>query len=388
MKNRFFTLLFLFLLLGSCTGNHKDWKVNLSAGLQKHQNIHYKVQQKYFYSNQSDTTQTDFEVWAIRGQKNDNQESYVWVDDFYRPYHMIFEKNKFYLSIPPKKTTLLYKNFSEDMIAPVDWIDVFLHPADFIKQLNDKNNKVRISDTLLQSKKARKLDIVFPKNAKGEQHIHTYVLDENWFPIQARLQIKSKEHVYINELSFSDCICDQVNYKSLKTRQAKILAENPIEEASEAEAARLEGMLHVGDQAPLFDGKIYASEKIFHLADYIGKNVIVVDFWYTHCPPCVKAIPELIELQKNYAEKGLKVFGLNSVDNQPRSMKYLKSFLSKRSLGYDVILTQPEVDMVYKIKGYPSLYVVDKHGKIAYVELGYDKKKFKHLKEKVKKLLE
>jgi len=86
-------------------------------------------------------------------------------------------------------------------------------------------------------------------------------------------------------------------------------------------------------------------------------------------------------------DKGLVVFGLNSVDNQPRNMDNLKRFLSNREISYGIIMTQPEVDKVYKIQGYPSLYVIGLDGKIAYVEVGYEAESFAKLKDKVMELL-
>ena len=65
----------------------------------------------------------------------------------------------------------------------------------------------------------------------------------------------------------------------------------------------------------------------------------ILDFWYTHCPPCVKSMPYLSELYTQYKDKNVKIFGLNSVDNQPHSLEYLKTFLGKREITYYIILT-------------------------------------------------
>ncbi len=119
---------------------------------------------------------------------------------------------------------------------------------------------------------------------------------------------------------------------------------------------------------------------------FIGKNVIIVDFWYTHCPPCVRAMPALSELFTKYKDRGLKIFGLNSVDNQPHRLDNLDTFLGKRELSYDVILTEPAVDRMYKISGYPTMYIVDKEGNIALIEVGFDDEKFRLLTEKVEEL--
>lgn len=51
-----------------------------------------------------------------------------------------------------------------------------------------------------------------------------------------------------------------------------------------------------------------------------GKNLYVVEFWATWCPPCRRSIPHLTELQKKYADKGLVIIGVSDetlADVQP-----------------------------------------------------------------------
>ena len=172
-------------------------------------------------------------------------------------------------------------------------------------------------------------------------------------------------------------------------RKYKVFAANPIVDRTEnSEISKLESMLHIGDKAPVFDGEFYPGKNKFELSEYIGKNIIIVDFWYTHCPPCIKAIPALNELQKEYRDQGLKIFGVNSVDNRARSLEYLNKFISKREFSYDIVMIESEVDLDYKIKQYPTLYMIDKEGEIALVEIGFNEEKFEKLKEKVDALIQ
>jgi thiol-disulfide isomerase/thioredoxin/outer membrane lipoprotein-sorting protein len=381
------TLLFLavsLFLMTSCTENKEDLVSRIIKETKTHSSVHFKVTEKYCYSNAPDTTVTPLEVWALRDKNDSLRNGYVWVNNYYRPYNMIYDAGNFYLAIPPKKTTVLYKNFKEDFISPVDWIDIFLKPERLKALVAQPKTKTTISDTTYQGKNCAKIEFQFQNGAKK----YIFVVDKKRLvPLWSKMIVKKKDYVYSDELFFSDYTFDKVDLGKLKEAQKKILAENPVEdEGSNSEVVRMEKMLHVGDKAPLFAGKFYSSGKEFHLADYVGKEVIIVDFWYTHCPPCVRAMPALSKLYTEYKNKGLIVFGLNSVDNQPRSLGYLKTFLQKRKISYSVVLTQPEVDLRYKINGYPTMYIVNKEGKIAYVEVGFDQEKLSRLKEKVKEL--
>ena len=76
--------------------------------------------------------------------------------------------------------------------------------------------------------------------------------------------------------------------------------------------------------------------KTFKLADYRGK-VIVVDFWATYCPPCVRQVPELAKLNNRYRDRGLVVVGLTSDDKEDQSKvtEFLKKAGADYVVGYD-----------------------------------------------------
>jgi thiol-disulfide isomerase/thioredoxin len=387
----FIPLLAPLFLFTNCKKSDQDIVTEIEREMGNHQSVHFKITRAYHYSNQPDTTITEYEVWAVKDPKDTLRNGYVAVDNYYRPYHMIYDQGNFYLAIPPKKTTILYSVYDDDFISPTDWIDVFLNP-NFLKDqiFSEAVDSTAISDIEYQGKACKKIEISFIENEQGEKKSYTYIVSKKQFvPLWAQMKSENKERVYVNELNFSDFEFDKVNLPVLKERQENILSVNPVEpEGTDSEVARLERMLHIGEDAPLFEGVYYGTGEIFKLEDHIGKSVIVVDFWYTHCPPCVKAMPALSEFYSQYKDQGVKIFGLNSVDNQPRSLDNLDHFLAKRQLSYDVIMTQPEVDINYKINGYPTMYVVDKSGRVSFVEIGYDEAKFEAFKKHVEKLLE
>src|SRR5215475_15567433 len=74
----------------------------------------------------------------------------------------------------------------------------------------------------------------------------------------------------------------------------------------------------------------------FKLSDFQGK-VLVVDFWATYCPPCVRQVPQLAELSKKYQDKGLAVVGLTSDDkaDQENVVKFLKAKGADYTIGYE-----------------------------------------------------
>ncbi|MGE0131368.1 MAG: TlpA disulfide reductase family protein [Blastocatellales bacterium] len=112
---------------------------------------------------------------------------------------------------------------------------------------------------------------------------------------------------------------DSAATASSSRSQRTIPERNPkeIESASSVEVTKLDG------------GK-------FKLSDYRGK-VLVVDFWATYCPPCVRQVPQLAKLSRDYRERGLEVVGLTADDkaDQEQVVKFLKNAGADYTVGYD-----------------------------------------------------
>ncbi len=104
------------------------------------------------------------------------------------------------------------------------------------------------------------------------------------------------------------------------------------------------------------------------LSDFKDK-MIILDFWATWCPPCVKEIPHFIELYKEYKDQGLAMLGI-SVDRQ--GIDIVKAFKQKYKINYPVLMADNQVVTAYgNIRGIPTTFVIDPAGKIRQVYVGY-----------------
>lgn len=107
----------------------------------------------------------------------------------------------------------------------------------------------------------------------------------------------------------------------------------------------------------------------FKLEDYRGK-VLVVDFWGTFCPPCVKQVPELVKLNEKYRDRGLALVGLAA---DPKSdQKLVEDFIKKFSVNYQIGYDNNWLSSAF-LKGteddsgsppIPQLFVIARDGKV------------------------
>ena len=107
------------------------------------------------------------------------------------------------------------------------------------------------------------------------------------------------------------------------------------------------------------------------IARHAGK-VIVVDFWSTSCPPCVKEFPRLVALKKTHGERIACIsFSLDyeGIDAPEELLPPVEKFLDKVGAGEIVnLLSTEEADVVYRkldLVSVPAVYVYGLDGKLA-----------------------
>ena len=121
------------------------------------------------------------------------------------------------------------------------------------------------------------------------------------------------------------------------------------------------------------------------LADLKGK-VVMLDFFYKSCAPCCAAMPVLQSLHEKYKDKGFVMIGIDPIDDPVKDE--MADFLAKRDITYTVLFAERELSSTYRIAGYPTMYFLDREGKIAKIHRGFRKGIEEELEADLVKLLE
>lgn len=97
----------------------------------------------------------------------------------------------------------------------------------------------------------------------------------------------------------------------------------------------------------------------FTLSSLKGK-VIILDFWATWCPPCIKGIPDFIDLQEEYKEQGLEIVGVLLDQGKKAS---LESKVKEMGINYVVVPGGREITQAYGgVRAIPTTFIIDQNG--------------------------
>ena len=122
-------------------------------------------------------------------------------------------------------------------------------------------------------------------------------------------------------------------------------------------------------KVPSFEGKDLDGNTVKSDELFSGNAVTVVNFWFTTCNPCVGELTELDALNKELAEKGGALIGVNTftLDGDEAAISEAKDVLTEKGVTYQNVYFDSDGEagkFTSNIFAYPTTYVVDRNGNI------------------------
>ncbi|TAL39249.1 MAG: TlpA family protein disulfide reductase [Alphaproteobacteria bacterium] len=112
--------------------------------------------------------------------------------------------------------------------------------------------------------------------------------------------------------------------------------------------------------APDFEGKLLSGES-FSLADHIGKDMVVLNFFTTSCAPCREEMPALSKFYDEHKDK-VVILGVDVIEGQ----HIVKAFVENMKISYPVIIDSGELTKRLNVVGYPTTIVIGADGTIQF----------------------
>ncbi len=120
---------------------------------------------------------------------------------------------------------------------------------------------------------------------------------------------------------------------------------------------------------PSFEGKDLDGNEVKSDKLFSANAVTVVNFWFTTCSPCVGELGELDALNKELADKGGALIGVNTftLDGDEAAISEAKDVLAKKGATYQNVYFDSDGEagkFTANIFAYPTTYVIDRNGNI------------------------
>jgi peroxiredoxin len=118
-----------------------------------------------------------------------------------------------------------------------------------------------------------------------------------------------------------------------------------------------------GKEIPDFEAQTIKGKKVSSVK--LKGDVVVLNFWFTTCPPCVAEMPAFNKLVTEYKHKNVKFLGVTFDDKET-----VKKFLLKRSFNVTIIPGADSLENLFGLLDHPLTLIIDKAGRISKVILG------------------
>lgn len=125
----------------------------------------------------------------------------------------------------------------------------------------------------------------------------------------------------------------------------------------------------IGEIPQNYLGSAINGDKVL-LENYQGK-VVVISFWASWCAPCLQELPVLESIQRNVGMDNIQVIAVNFKEDRRQYRKVhkvLSENLTHLIFSHD---ERGRIGSAYGVGGLPSLFVIDKTGKLAFHKVGY-----------------
>ena len=168
--------------------------------------------------------------------------------------------------------------------------------------------------------------------------------------------------------------------KDIKAVQLKLATEEEKEELLEGMQSSTPDSDFVGKKAaPFMATDLKGNE--YNLDELEGK-VIVLNFWFVECKPCVHEIPELNNIVSDYKGKDVVFIGF-ATNKAPK----LTQFLEENTFDYNIVANCKPIARDYGVSAYPTHIIIDKESNVVYTTTGLGPTTIEDIRSKLNQIL-
>ena len=387
MRNLFLLFTFCFVFSSTvCADIPKDLIkriLNANASFEQYQ---IKYERKFKYPLEKDTLselfntviyRTDIEYYIGYQQVNylkSNSPRSIIASNTKGMYRVNFSNNCHYKTMLADNETLLIKNLNANVYKPL-----LYSKADLLKFSEKSNDSKYIYLEKTDSiKDAKKRFICVEKTI-------ICIDKQTYLPVsEEQFSVGKTNNQYSLYKLIDYTLLNKLSYKSiLKTADSfiAIIKTFPDGDSIKNSKKDLYQKIKTGDTLTQIMAVLFrkANFKFQEIKD----SIVLLDFFYTTCKPCVAAVPELNNLYSTYKNKGVFIFGINAFETD---WSNISKYVVDHQILYPIIETNKQTLYNFGVTGFPRLLLI-KNGVLVKIIYGYTKGDNEMLKTNLDQLL-
>lgn len=246
-----------------------------------------------------------------------------------------------------------------------------------IERLQRKLKNIENNVSYLDTANFLKITIKYPDNEDFYDCEESVYIEKTTKTILKKTyQAKYKDQIQKNRWILSNIVFDQLKNSDFENRVERYLSTFKTEDYKPLTKEDYK-LLDIGAIAPKIFGHFFPDYK--NVAELSINKIVILDFWYTSCIPCIKTIPILNKLKEKYKDK-IEIIGVNPVENKEKHKGKIEAFLQQNPMNYPILLVD-EIPAEYNIRAYPTLYILDHNRQVKYSKIGWSDNTYEELEK-------
>lgn len=340
--------------------------------MSRHESISYDVDFRLKLFSGDDTLHSRASVELVRHEADSIAGGYVWYGTPADSFQTFYDLRTIYAVDHSKGSVTTFKAHEGERFAlRGDYFKVGFFSPMKLTTIIDSTSSVVMTEEMIGGRECWKIVVTDPDEGEFTEGVSTRWFDKaTYLPVRRTWSIRFQGEYQYDEWSYDNIRFDDVEVDAMIARNDALLESYRVT-AFERPTEESYALLADGTTAPDFSGRLYEKGDSISLADEPSRFVIL-DFWYSSCYPCMLAMPHLQEIFAKYKERGVTVWGVNSVDGRnAKSEARLPKFFTHNPVDYPIIFVDRAVDSIYNVKAYPSLYLLDAERRIVFSQSGF-----------------
>jgi thiol-disulfide isomerase/thioredoxin len=387
MKRSLALLLLLPSLLRAQPGNPDSLLRRLQASLAQHQSVSYASQMRFKFFSGRDTLRDQGRVMLYRLPEDTLFHGLIRLE--HDSTLILYDGTFIYIANTERRTATRYRALEEDWALRSEisermiW-DGFLNPKVYDAFFEAGTVLRQGADSLVGGRRCYAFHFRLPDEEPFvDYRRHLFLSADSLLPLLSWGCVRFQGDEQFDETLQPGYRFDRLRPRDFSAR--KLLRGYEIEDyvSPTLEDYRL---LDSGSVAPPLAGLRYGDSLRPDTVLFAGKWTLL-DFWYSTCYPCIQALPALERIHEAFASERFQVLGVNHADSDSAGLARLPGFLAHNPIRYPILLVEQQVLRDYKIKVWPSFYLISPEGRVHQTFLGYGGSRGEDFYQLMEKLL-